>query len=201
MKRTIGLVLAMAMVSFWTSSASALEIIFDKTFGQTIQIEEVTDLSDWQSQVFPIIMGSIRNDGKESVTFSVNWLSVSWGNFYLNLLTDFMDLGPITLAPGGQTAYTDVLRAGAFTEVIETGNYYALPVGTKDYIYSVSLCIDGVEYGYPVASNPMEFLWEIEVVAKDSGGGTNPVPEPTTLLLFGAGLAGLAAVGRKKNKI
>jgi hypothetical protein len=30
------------------------------------------------------------------------------------------------------------------------------------------------------------------------GGGTAPVPEPTTMLLFGTGLLGFASVGRKK---
>ena len=34
-----------------------------------------------------------------------------------------------------------------------------------------------------------------------NGGGVTPVPEPTTVLLLGAGLMGLAAVGRKKFKI
>jgi hypothetical protein len=29
--------------------------------------------------------------------------------------------------------------------------------------------------------------------------GTSPVPEPTTIILFGTGLAGLAAVGRRKR--
>ena len=39
-----------------------------------------------------------------------------------------------------------------------------------------------------------------QIICAAGGGGQQPVPEPGTLILLGAGLAGLAAVSRKKGR-
>lgn len=58
---------------------------------------------------------------------------------------------------------------------------------------------------YAILDSPDDDLLDSSYFSNDSGElshityfGTTPVPEPATMLLFGSGLIGLAAVGRKR---
>lgn len=58
--------------------------------------------------------------------------------------------------------------------------------GWGNVYVTATLAFDGVANGFDIKSVKMEV-------------NTSVVPEPTTMLLFGAGLAGLAAVGRRRK--
>ncbi|MEF3691912.1 MAG: PEP-CTERM sorting domain-containing protein [Candidatus Moraniibacteriota bacterium] len=75
------------------------------------------------------------------------------------------------------------------------GDYIPAEVGdfstlvTLNYYYS----INGV-------SDFFSRTGQTITVVEPNSGGTAPVPEPATMLLFATGLAGLAAVGRRRRK-
>ncbi len=58
----------------------------------------------------------------------------------------------------------------------------------------------GVAGSFTVSfSNPGEQTPRLSNITLYGRGASNPIPEPATMLLFGAGLAGLAGVARKKR--
>ena len=85
--------------------------------------------------------------------------------------------------------------------VIKNAKYWALFKNVYDFDWGVfNVSSLPPEMNLPSGSDDIGDKDYFQISHVTEFGGTPPIPEPATLLLFGAGLAGLAAVGRRKTK-
>ena len=120
--------------------------------------------------------------------------NVNWGTAILTFAGDMNYLG---LYWGSMDTYNkiDFWLDGKFVDTV-SGSQVADPLangnqtfgGTNRYVNITGIVFDEVRF------TSTGFAFEVDNIA------ANPVPEPATMLLFGAGLAGLAGIRSRRKK-
>jgi hypothetical protein len=144
-------------------------------------------------------------DGSE-----LSWINDTLGTNYA--IGDFTKFDPPTWLPvysetTGPTLAVPESYAFALTDqpdyfLVKTGNNQTDP----DYRWFLFANNINLDYAVFALETGDYFIKELAALSHgaqvgdgDTPGG-NPVPEPATMILFGAGLAGLAGVVRRRNK-
>ena len=101
----------------------------------------------------------------------------------------------VTLLPGaattGQYRVTVTTNMGTFEQEVNSnvyGSFSFIGFTTSNGEYITSITVSTLAGGTPVIDN-VQF----------NGTSAEPVPEPTTMLLFGTGIAGLASAARRRR--
>jgi hypothetical protein len=197
-----------AVMFFCVANAQALVISWSPAISGSIDITPLTQSAiDGPSSVSlsaltPFVSLSLYNETSQSVVFDIGgfgWSTTQESTVYS--LDGMFNFNDISIAPGA--TYSNVLLyVGGISNVPGVG---LAPSTVGDFAriqgISVMYTLNGAMDFIDEAASQGNYLWAANVIAPPDtgGGGTAPVPEPTTMVLFGTGLAGLAAVGRKRK--
>jgi hypothetical protein len=116
----------------------------------------------------------------------------------------------LTTSAGGQDDGFDangglITAGGIGDDPANPADPFALPSGPRsdDELYNLASFLSLGDTSFTINTlNPSNddnvFFMGLNLKGRASSGQENPIPEPTTMLLFGTGLLGLVGLGRKK---
>ena len=186
MKKVVAILCTMMLVTTLAGTASAL-IIVNGGFDD--------GLNGWN--VDPASKVSVVDEAAELITTSSIGQHIFWtAGDVLSFDWDFWVQNSIDR---DYSLFTINNSSGTVAEVtfhVAAQNTPASWLGPQNYQYTFTE--DGNGYLKFVAVNALYPNWQNSILRVDNVG--SPVPEPSTILLFGSGLAGLAFFRRKKKK-
>lgn len=160
------------------TDVTATEMIVNKTFAGTSELA---------------MTGTVSGTGSFTVSESIQNL------YFIDPAEPFLDYHvgltffDTSTAGGAGTMSITSASSSAFTTATITGNQIDFSGGSVAFLDTFD-----VSFGIDVVEDAADIRWTITQYPTFTGGGPDPIPEPTTLALLGLGLAGMGAVRRRK---